>query len=136
MKVITSVQNQAIKHVIALQKNSYRKEHEQYVAQGYSVITELMTKHKLISIFVTHDIYLQHGHEFNDEIIAIVSDEIMKKISTLQSPTKILAIFEIPQTLPQISSNAVLLYNIQDPDRKSTRLNSSHEWISRMPSSA
>ena len=23
-----------------------------------------------------------------------------------------------------------------DPDRKSTRLNSSHEWISRMPSSA
>ena len=24
----------------------------------------------------------------------------------------------------------------KDPDRKSTRLNSSHEWISRMPSSA
>ena len=24
----------------------------------------------------------------------------------------------------------------EDPDRKSTRLNSSHEWISRMPSSA
>ena len=26
--------------------------------------------------------------------------------------------------------------NIGDIDRKSTRLNSSHEWISRMPSSA
>ena len=25
---------------------------------------------------------------------------------------------------------------LTDPDRKSTRLNSSHEWISRMPSSA
>ena len=25
---------------------------------------------------------------------------------------------------------------VSDPDRKSTRLNSSHEWISRMPSSA
>ena len=25
---------------------------------------------------------------------------------------------------------------VQDLDRKSTRLNSSHEWISRMPSSA
>ena len=28
------------------------------------------------------------------------------------------------------------LSHIQQEDRKSTRLNSSHEWISRMPSSA
>ena len=27
-------------------------------------------------------------------------------------------------------------YKVVLPDRKSTRLNSSHEWISRMPSSA
>ena len=36
---------------------------------------------------------------------------------------------------------AEVIYSITDPplrllDRKSTRLNSSHEWISRMPSSA
>ena len=28
------------------------------------------------------------------------------------------------------------IQNVSGPDRKSTRLNSSHEWISRMPSSA
>ena len=32
--------------------------------------------------------------------------------------------------------NAQLMENAQELDRKSTRLNSSHEWISRMPSSA
>ena len=31
---------------------------------------------------------------------------------------------------------AVHAYALEAPDRKSTRLNSSHEWISRMPSSA
>ena len=30
----------------------------------------------------------------------------------------------------------VLKNSLDDQDRKSTRLNSSHEWISRMPSSA
>ena len=41
------------------------------------------------------------------------------------------------------ASNAAAWYNVLPPmagflsaDRKSTRLNSSHEWISRMPSSA
>ena len=31
---------------------------------------------------------------------------------------------------------AIILPFVLDRDRKSTRLNSSHEWISRMPSSA
>ena len=30
----------------------------------------------------------------------------------------------------------LVLHSEMDQDRKSTRLNSSHEWISRMPSSA
>ena len=32
--------------------------------------------------------------------------------------------------------NFSLKIQMKQPDRKSTRLNSSHEWISRMPSSA
>ena len=33
-------------------------------------------------------------------------------------------------------NGAAAILNINHSDRKSTRLNSSHEWISRMPSSA
>ena len=36
-----------------------------------------------------------------------------------------------PMSIGQVSDTAS-----GQPDRKSTRLNSSHEWISRMPSSA
>ena len=35
-----------------------------------------------------------------------------------------------------VSQAEAILKEINEGDRKSTRLNSSHEWISRMPSSA
>ena len=35
-----------------------------------------------------------------------------------------------------LDGDLTLTVNITSKDRKSTRLNSSHEWISRMPSSA
>ena len=38
--------------------------------------------------------------------------------------------------LAMLAAYAIVRYVIVKPDRKSTRLNSSHEWISRMPSSA
>jgi glycine/D-amino acid oxidase-like deaminating enzyme len=38
--------------------------------------------------------------------------------------------------LPIVMESMHLWQKIADQDRKSTRLNSSHEWISRMPSSA
>ena len=56
--------------------------------------------------------------------------------------------FVSPKWVPQMADNAAVMaglprqpgvrYAVLTPnlDRKSTRLNSSHEWISRMPSSA
>ena len=43
---------------------------------------------------------------------------------------------EAPDVLIKRVSEEVLAIAKTDKDRKSTRLNSSHEWISRMPSSA
>ena len=40
------------------------------------------------------------------------------------------------QSALQAGRNVRILHQLSQPDRKSTRLNSSHEWISRMPSSA
>ena len=41
----------------------------------------------------------------------------------------------LPAELPRVTVQ-LPVFNERDVDRKSTRLNSSHEWISRMPSSA
>ena len=43
---------------------------------------------------------------------------------------------ELTNLRKRFDTNHVVLYFSDSKDRKSTRLNSSHEWISRMPSSA
>ena len=51
--------------------------------------------------------------------------------------TKLLRVVKNVETILAIElMNAVQGIDFRRPDRKSTRLNSSHEWISRMPSSA
>ena len=42
----------------------------------------------------------------------------------------------IEELVKQLNAASAAYYNGQDEDRKSTRLNSSHNVISRMPSSA
>ena len=42
----------------------------------------------------------------------------------------------IPDPVPRVAVAYDIGFFGDDSDRKSTRLNSSHEWISRMPSSA
>ena len=43
---------------------------------------------------------------------------------------------ELSSLVNRVARLTVERVDIVTPDRKSTRLNSSHEWISRMPSSA
>ena len=47
-----------------------------------------------------------------------------------------LYIFDLQNNIFEISQSAVKRFNMSKKDRKSTRLNSSHNVISRMPSSA
>ena len=60
--------------------------------------------------------------------LALVATALVAGASWAQAPRSYatLAMVAEPQTLDPMAST----------DRKSTRLNSSHEWISRMPSSA
>ena len=60
------------------------------------------------------------------EIETEITDKIEESVNTISG------IEELRST----SSEGVSLVYITFEDRKSTRLNSSHEWISRMPSSA
>src|ERR1044071_1745700 len=53
---------------------------------------------------------------------------IQHPFQIVQTPDLVLMLFEYVHATRNVFMNS--------PDRKSTRLNSSHEWISRMPSSA
>ena len=78
----------------------------------------------------------ESGDYFHRELINVMAEKVRKKAVFMpgaEALIKNLHVIGVPMALvsasPRIIVDAAL-------DRKSTRLNSSHEWISRMPSSA
>ena len=69
--------------------------------------------------------------EWNDIVIRIYSDKKIKKYGA-EFVESSLGLFRDLT----FYKNEALQWRTNNKDRKSTRLNSSHEWISRMPSSA
>ena len=67
-----------------------------------------------------------------EEYIASFEPSVQKKLKELHRFISSV----IPYAEPVISYNMPAYKFNKVVDRKSTRLNSSHEWISRMPSSA
>ena len=69
-----------------------------------------------------------------DQLVQILEPFEKKKLIVFQATTQDVAIAELIKSENLMQSE--LGEKILAKDRKSTRLNSSHEWISRMPSSA
>lgn len=125
MKTITSLQNESIKHAVKLQESSYRKAQSQFVAQGYTTcITLIKAGYQPVAQYLTHPFYLRHADEFDVENIVIVPNQIIDKISTTNTPSGIVVIFAIPKTTFTPTSNALVLYNIQDPGNMGTIIRS------------
>lgn len=99
IKTITSLANQQIKDTVRLHSSKGRKELKRFIAEGIRTIeTFLEAGWKPITVFTTKD-HLQHikkllPKEFH-EVITIVSDPIMKKISTVTTPSGVLALLPI-----------------------------------------
>ena len=71
----------------------------------------------------------RHGEDRNSDGKISKDEETGIRVFSLYGDTR----KPTPRMLEGVD---VMVYDLQDVDRKSTRLNSSHEWISRMPSSA
>ena len=121
MKTILSPQNNSIKHIVKLQKKSYRKKHNQFIAQGATVCFTLIKQgYKAIELYITERAQQKYQQELTNLPITTVSEAIIKKISTSSSPTGIVALFEIPKQRITLSDNAIVLYDIQDPGNMGT----------------
>ncbi len=119
--IIQSLINPKIKHVVALQKKAYRDAHRQFIAQGATTYeTLLQAGLKLHSVFVTAKAYDEHHSILKVDARFDVTDAIMEKISTTTTPTGLVAIFEIPESNPNVTVNSIVLHNIQDPGNLGT----------------
>lgn len=122
MKIITSVHNDQIKHLINLGKKSYRMQHQEFLIEGTRAYHELVQLYKPVALFMTQD--YQNAHPdvtCYEKITTILAPHVMEKVSTAATPSGICAIFAIPtpQPLP-ITGPGIVLMDVHDPGNMGT----------------
>lgn len=124
MKIINSLQNPLVKHVVGLQTSKLRKSAQQFSAEGLRTLQTLLaptSKFKLVSLFCTQQTADLANQLAPFDQLVCVTDQIMQKISTSQTPSQLLAIFEKPQASTfDLLSSGLVLAQIADPGNMGT----------------
>lgn len=114
--MIESINNDRIKEYTKLNDKKYRKINKLFIASGEHLVFEAMKKGIVKEIFAVSS----YKSDFN---VTYVTDDVMKKLSALDTPPKVLAICNMLES-KEISSNVVILDNIKDPGNLGTIIRS------------
>ena len=117
-----------IKYIHQLELKKFRKRENCFVAEGPKVVGDLMRKYQPIAIYATEEYFKESGVSVqvsgirNQEIV--VTAEELRRISFLQTPQQVLALFPIPEPNYQLSivncQLSLALDGIQDPGNLGT----------------
>jgi len=124
IRKITSNANSLIQHVIKLHSSKHRTECNEFIAQGERTISTLIEAGLTpLNLFIVEE-ELAHAKKLaNDETIIIVHTSILEKMSTVKSPSGMLATFAIPQQPSyDLISSGIVMVEIQDPGNAGTLL--------------
>jgi len=113
-----SLSKNNIKLITSLQQKKYRQKYQLFVAEGVKVVKELLNSSlELEQLYVTDESFISNK---NIEI-TLISENELKKISTLKTPNKVLGVFKIPKEEEINKSNfLVALDGINDPGNLGT----------------
>ena len=118
--VITSIENNKIKDLIKLQMKKYRDLTNTFIVETPHLVEETFKSG------IVKEIYALEDYECNYNIpITYVSNEIMKKITTTDTITNVIALCEKKSNNEIIGNRILLLDNIQDPGNLGTIIRSS-----------
>ena len=116
-----------IKYVRSLEQKKYRRLEGAFVAEGPKVVGDLMEVMKPREVFATSQWIDDHAQVLRGTIgssciVSEVSDDELRKLSFLQHPQQVLAVFPIPQssTLPDPDQLILALDGVQDPGNLGT----------------
>ncbi len=126
MNEITSRNNQLVKDIVALHQTKKRKQMHQFIAEGIRTCTTLIQAGlQPINVFVTSPLLNETKTLIAEENIILVTDAVMKKISTARTPSGILILFPIPPMLPLTKlTSGIVLAQINDPGNMGTLIRS------------
>ena len=113
-----------IKYIRQLELKKYRKREGVYVAEGPKVVGDLLRRYQPVAVYATEEWVKVHGSEGVMEI----TDDELRRISFLQHPQQVLALFPIPDTSTAANlslityhlSLALALDGVQDPGNLGT----------------
>ena len=116
---ITSLDNEKIKGIIKLQQKKYRDLENKYFIEGIHLVEEAYKKGNV------EELYVLENEEINiDFPKTYISEDVMKKISTTSTPTKVIAVCKKTESKDIIGNRILLLDEIQDPGNLGTIIRS------------
>ena len=118
--VITSVENERIKNLCKLEKKKYRDLTNTYLIEGEHLVIEAFKACVLDEIFVLE------GSNFSFDVkTTVVSFDVMKKLSSMDTPINIIGLCHKNINNEIIGNKIVLLDEVQDPGNLGTIIRSS-----------
>jgi len=104
------------KLITSLSQKKYRQKHQLFIAEGVKVVEEFLKSSYEVEILFSTDPYFS----FLDCFVQVTNQEL-KKISSLKTPNKVLALFKIPSEKKVNSSGLIVaLDTINDPGNLGT----------------
>lgn len=111
-----SLSKNHIKLITSLSQKKYRQKHKLFVVEGVKVVQEFLNSSYELDILFSSDTNFSSTNKFIE-----VTDQELKKISSLKNPNKVLAIFKIPNQINPIMGGLILvLDSINDPGNLGT----------------
>jgi TrmH family RNA methyltransferase len=111
-----SLSKNHIKLITSLSQKKYRQKHKLFVVEGVKVVQEFLNSSYELDIVFSSDTDFSSTDKFIE-----VTDQELKKISSLKNPNKVLAIFKIPNQINPIMGGLILaLDSINDPGNLGT----------------
>ena len=117
--IITSLNNPTIKEISKLKNKKYRDLTNTYLVEGDHLVEEAYKNNLLTKIILLEDTICNYDIEK-----IYVTKEVMKKLTELDTPNKIIGIVKKNTPLP-IGNKILILDNIQDPGNVGTIIRSS-----------
>lgn len=115
--MITSKDNEKIKYIRKLRLNKYIKEEEKFIIEGENLVKEAYNSGILLEVYSIEELDIEVK-------TTLVSYDVMKSISNLNTPSKVLGICKIFEFNDELSDKIIILDKISDPGNLGTIIRS------------
>lgn len=122
MDLITSLQNNKIKELNKLNEKKYRDETNLFLVEGDHLVNEAYKTNQLVEVLAT-----QSFKEDIDVPITYISDDVMKKLSNMQSPSNVIGVCKKFKPIGY-GKRIIILDNLQDPGNLGTIIRSASSF--------